>query len=120
MTAHAGLVAARLNRAGYVEALPRRGSGRHGAVLARFLQSDVQGDADAARGLLDAITAARRGEPPPPEALGNAFAIAIAADGATLRNVILAEAPENYTLDELGAALETWITGIERARRADP
>ena len=28
--------------------------------------------------------------------------------------------PENYTLDELGAALETWITGIERARRADP
>jgi hypothetical protein len=120
VTARAGLVAARLNRAGYIAARPRRGSGRHGAVLASFLQSDVQGDADAARGLLAAIAAARRGEPPQPAALGNAFAIAIAADGATLRNVILAEAPENYTLDELESALETWIAAIERARRAGP
>jgi hypothetical protein len=120
VTAHAGLVAARLNRAGFIEARPRRGSGRHGAVLASFLQSDVQGDTDAARLLLAAIAAARRGEPPQPEALGNAFAVAIAAGGATLRNVILAEAPENYTLDELGAALETWIAAIERARRARP
>ena len=118
--AAARLVATRLNQAGYIEARPRRGTGRHGAVLASFLQSDVQGDAAGARALLATIAAARRGEPPPPEAIGNAFAIAIAADGATLRNVLLAEAPENYTLDELRAALETWIAAIERARRADP
>jgi hypothetical protein len=117
VTERAGLVAARLNPAGYIEARPRRGSGRHGAVLASFLQSDVQGDAAAARALLSAIAAARRGEPPQPEMLGNAFAIAIAAGGAVLRNIILAEAPENYTLDEVGAALETWIAAIERARR---
>jgi hypothetical protein len=115
VTEPAGLVAARLNRAGYIEARPRRGSGRHGAVLASFLQSDVQGDANAARALIAAIAAARRGEPPQPEALGNAFAIAIAAGGAVLRNIILAEAPENYTLDEVEAALETWIATIERA-----
>jgi hypothetical protein len=107
---------ARLKRAGYIEARPRRGSGRHGAVLASFLQSDVQGDAAAARTLLAAIAAARRGEPPRPEAIGNAFAIAFGAGAATLRNVILADPPENYTLDELGAALETWIAAIDRAR----
>jgi hypothetical protein len=114
----AGLVVARVSRAGYLEARPRRRSGRHGAVLASFLQSDVQGDAEAARGLLATIAAARRGEPPPPEALGNAFAIAIAADGAVLRNVVLAEAPESYPLDEVEAALETWMAAIERARGA--
>ncbi len=120
MTAGTGLVMARLNRAGYLEARPRRGSGRHGAVLASFLQSDVQGDAGAARDLLAAIAAARRGEPPQPPALGNAFAIAIAAGRATLRNVILADPPENYTLDELAAALDTWIAAIARARIVPP
>lgn len=120
MTAGTGLVMARLNRAGYLEARPRRGSGRHGAVLASFLQSDVQGDAGAARNLLAAIAAARRGEPPQPPALGNAFAIAIAAGGATLRNAILADPPENYTLDELAAALETWIAAIAGARIVPP
>jgi hypothetical protein len=118
VTAPTGLIAARPNRAGYLEARPRRRSGRHGAVLAGFLQSDVQGDAAAARALLTVIAATRRGEPPPPEAIGNAFAITIGARGAALRNVIVAAPPEHYTLDELGAALETWIAAIERPRRA--
>ena len=115
-----GLVVARLNRAGYVEGRPRRGSGRHGVVLASFLQSDVQGDAAAARALLATIAAARCGAAPAPEAIGNAFAIAIAARGATLRNVVLADAPEDYTLDELETALETWIAAIGRARMVSP
>jgi hypothetical protein len=118
MTAPAALVAARRNRAGYIEAVPRHGSGRHGTVLASFLQGDVQGDAATARALLAAIAATRRGEPPPPEEIGNAFALAIGAGGAALRNVIISAPPEHYTLDELGAALETWIAAIERARRA--
>jgi hypothetical protein len=120
VTAGSALVIARLNRAGYLEARPRRGSGRHGAVLASFLQSDVQGDAGAVRNMLAAIAAARRGEPPPPEAFGNAFAIAIAASGAMLRNVVLADPPEKYTLDELEAALATWSAAIAQARVIPP
>jgi hypothetical protein len=110
------LVSARLNRAGYLEARPRRGSGRRGAILARFLQSDVQGDAAAAQALLAQIADARRGEPPQPAAIGNAFAIRIAVGGAALRNVVLDAPPEPYTFDELGAALETWLAAIARAR----
>jgi hypothetical protein len=118
VTRRAGLVAARLNRAGYIEARPRCRSGRHGSVLASFLQSDVQGDVAAAQALLGAIAAVQRGGPAQPEAIGNAFAMTIGADGAALRNVILADAPEHYTLEELRAALETWIAAIERARKA--
>jgi hypothetical protein len=121
MTARTGLVAARANRAGHLEARPRRRSGRHGAVLAAFLQSDVQGDAAAAGELLDAIAGVRRGEPPQPEAIGNAFAVRITADGAALRNVISADSrPEHYSLDEFGAALDAWIAAIERARSRAP
>jgi hypothetical protein len=46
------------------------------------------------------------------------FSIAIAPDGAAIRNAVLEGAiPERYTLGELRAALETWIAAIERARR---
>ena len=86
--------------------------------MAAFLESDVQGDAAAARALLAAIAAMRRGQASQPEAVGNAFAIRIAAEGAVLRNAILdGAAAEHYPLDELAAALETWIAAIERARR---
>jgi hypothetical protein len=112
------LVSARRNPAGFLEARARRGSGSHGSLLAAFLESDVQGDATTARALLAAVAAVRRGQASQPEALGNAFAIHIAADGAVLRNAILAgAAAEHYPLDEFGAALETWIAAIERARR---
>jgi hypothetical protein len=121
MTSRASLVAARPNRAGHLEARPRRGSGRHGAVLAAFLQSDVQGDAGAACELRDAIAGARRGEPPQPEAIGNAFAIRITAEGAVLRNVVSGDGrPEQYSLDEFGAALDAWILAIERFRGEAP
>jgi hypothetical protein len=114
-----GLVSVRQNPAGFLEARGRRGSGRHGALLASFLQGDVQGDADGARGLLAQIAAARRGEPPQPEAVGNAFAVTIAPGGASLRNVILADVPaEQYSLDELAAALAGWLAAIEDARGA--
>jgi hypothetical protein len=60
----------------------------------------------------------RRGEKPQPGDVGNAFSIAIAPDGAAIRNAVLEGAiPERYTLGELRAALETWIAAIERARR---
>jgi hypothetical protein len=113
------LVSARRNPAGFLEARARRGSGSRGAMLAAFLQSDVQGDDDSARALLAAIAAARRGQASQPAAVGNAFAIRIGAEGAVLRNAILAgAAAEHYPLDEFGAALETWIAAIKRARRS--
>jgi acyl-CoA thioesterase FadM len=112
------LVTAKRHPTGFLEASPRPGTGRHGEVIASFLQSDVQGDLTTARAFLDEIAAAERAERPQPEGVGNAYSIAIGPTGVVIRNAILdGAAPENYTLAEFRAALETWMAGIERARR---
>jgi hypothetical protein len=111
------LVSARRHPAGYLEARARSGTGRHGELLASFLQSDVQGDIATARALLDEIADAERGDAPQPGGVGNAFVIAIAPDGAVIRNAVIQGAlPERYGLGELRTALEMWIVAIERAR----
>jgi hypothetical protein len=116
--AKSNLVGARRHPAGFLEGRAQRGTGRHGEILASFLQSDVQGDLATARELLDEIAAAERGEKPQSGGVGNAFSIAVAPDGAVIRNAVLESAiPERYTLGELRAALETWIAAIERVRR---
>jgi hypothetical protein len=110
-------VSARRHPAGHLEARARRGTGRHGELLASFLQSDVQGDISTARALLDEIADAERGDAPQPGGVGNAFAIAIAPDGAVICNAVIQGALlERYELGELRAALEMWIAAIERAR----
>jgi hypothetical protein len=112
-----GLITVRRHRAGYFAGRARPGSGRHGEILAGFLQSDVQGDLETARTLLAEIAAAERGEKPQPGGVGNAFSIAIAPDGAAIRNAVVEGAvPEHYSLAELRAALETWIAALERTR----
>ena len=112
------LVSAHRHPAGFLEGRPRPGSGRHGEIMASFLQSDIQGDLETARMFLAEVAAAERGEKPQPGGIGNAFSIAIAPDGAVIRNSVLKGAiPERYTLGELRAALETWIAAIESARR---
>jgi len=112
------LVNARRHPAGFLEARPRPGTGRHGEILAGFLQSDVQADLTTARAFLDEVAAAARGDEPQPGGAGNAFSIAIEPTGAVIRNAVLEGAtPESYSLGELRAALETWIVGIERASR---
>ena len=114
--AKSALVSARRHPAGFLEARARCGTGRHGELLASFLQSDVQGDLFTARALLDEIAAAERGDRPQPPGVGNAFSIAIAPDGALIRNAVVAGAlPERYDLGELRAALEIWIAAIENA-----
>jgi hypothetical protein len=116
--AKCNLVSARQHPAGFLEGRPRRGTGRHGKILASFLQSDVQGDLVTARAVFDEIVAAQRGEKPQPGGVGNAFSIAIAPDGAVIRNAVVENATaERYSLGELYAALETWIAAIERSRR---
>ncbi len=118
MMRRTGLVRIRRHRAGFFEAQARPGSGRHGEMLADFLQSDVQGDAATAQALLAEIAAAERGEAPQPGGAGNAFSIAIAPGGAVIRNAVVADAaPEHYRLAELRTALEAWAAAIGRARR---
>ena len=117
-----GLISVRRHPAGFLEGQARPGSGRHGEILASFLQSDVQGDLATARMLLAEVAAAERGEKPQPGGAGNAYSITITPDGAVIRNAVVADAPpERYRLPELRAALETWIEAIERVRRStDP
>ena len=104
---------------GFLEARARPGTGRHGEILAGFLQSDVQADLSTARAFLDEITAVERGEKPHPGGAGNAFSIAIGPTGAVIGNAVLeGTTPEIYDLLELRAALESWIELIERARCA--
>jgi hypothetical protein len=103
--------------AGFLEGRPSPGSGRHGEILAGFLQSDIQGDLETAQMFLAEVAAAERGEQPQPGGAGNAFSIAIAPESAVIRNVVIEGAvPERYSLAELRTALETWIAEIERAR----
>jgi hypothetical protein len=113
------LITARRHPAGFLEGLARPGTGRHGEILADFLQSDVQADPATARALLYEIAAAERGEAPQRGGIGNAFAIAIAPHGGSIRNAVVQDAtPEHYSLGELRAALEMWIAAIERTQRA--
>jgi uncharacterized protein YacL (UPF0231 family) len=112
------LITVRQHRMGHLEGRARPGSGRHGEILASFLQGDVQGDLGAAQALLTEIGAAERGEAPQPAAVGNAYSIAISADRVTIRNAVIEDSrPEHYGFDELRRAVETWIAAIERARR---
>jgi hypothetical protein len=113
------LVTARRHPKGHFESRPRRGSGRRGEILAGFLQSDVQADLATARAFLDEIAATQRGEKPQLGGVGNAFYVAIAPDGAVIRNAVVeGSEPERYSLGELQAALEMWVAAIERTGRA--
>jgi hypothetical protein len=115
------LITARRHPAGHLEGRARHGSGRHGQVLASFLQSDIQSDLDAARALLAALSAAERGQAPQPPAIGNAYSVAIAPEGVTICNaVVKGSRPETYDFAELRRALGTWIAAIDRARRSSP
>jgi hypothetical protein len=113
------LVRVRRHPAGFLEGRARPGSGRHGEILASFLQSDVQSDLETARMLLAETIAAERGENPQSGGAGNAFSITISPDGAVIRNAVVEDTvPERYGLAELRAALKTWIAAVERARRS--
>jgi len=112
------LVRVRRDAAGFLEGRARRGSGRHGEILASFLQSDIQGDLETAGLLLAEVSAAERGEASQPGGAGNAFSITITPDGGMIRNAVLEGAvPERYRLAELRVALEAWIAAIESLRQ---
>jgi hypothetical protein len=111
-------IVARPHPEGYLEGRAADAGDPRGALLASFLQSDVQGDLAYAGELLAEIAAAERGEAPLPRRIGNAFAIEIGADGGVIRNVVLDDAePERFSLGELREALALWAAAIERARK---
>ena len=113
----AALLSVHHHPAGFLEGRAQPGSGRHGEIIARFLQSDVQGDLETAQTFLAEVAAAERREPPQPGGAGNAFSIAIGPGGAMIRNAVIEGAvPEHYSLAELRTALETWIAAIEGIR----
>src|ERR1700682_4765577 len=113
----AALLSVHHHPAGFLEGRPQPGSGRHGEILASFLQSDIQGDLETARMLLAEAAAAERGEKPQPGGAGNAFSITISPGGAVIRNAVVEGAiPELYSLPELRGVLELWIAAIERGR----
>jgi hypothetical protein len=115
--ARSGLIRVRRRRPGFLQGIARSGSGRPGKILASFLQSDVQGDLAHAQALLAEIAGIERGEAPQPAAVGNAFSITIAADGAVIRNIAVEGAlPQRVGFGDLRAALETWIAAIERSK----
>jgi hypothetical protein len=77
------LVSVHHHPAGFLEGRAQPGCGRHGEIMASFLQSDIQGDLETAQRLLAEIAAAEHGEPPQPGGAGNAFAIAIRSPSNT-------------------------------------
>ena len=83
------LISVGRHSAGFLEARPGPGTGRHGEILASFPQSDSQADLSTARAFVDEISAAELGEHPQPGGVGNAFSVTIGPKGAVIRNAIL-------------------------------
>jgi uncharacterized protein YacL (UPF0231 family) len=86
-------------------------------LLARFLESDVQGSEEHAREILGAIDRVAAGEEPSWEETGNAHTLTLSPDGATIEADFEEEAaPCRIPLDELRDALTGWLAFLERTR----
>lgn len=89
---------------------PRARGARAGDLLARWLESDIQGSAPAARGLLEVLDRIESGELGSWEETGNAHTLELAAEGATIVPDWDEEAlPQPVSLGELREALQGWL-----------
>ena len=89
---------------------PRARGARAGDLLARWLESDVQGSASFARGLLEALDRIESGELDRLEETGNAHTLELGPDGATIVPEWDEEAlPQQVSLAELRDALNGWL-----------
>jgi len=77
-------------------------------LLARFLESDVQGSAAAGREILAALRQVVAGELPAWEQTGNAFTLRLSPTGAAIESA----------LDESGEVVEIPLRDLRRALRA--
>lgn len=96
---------------------PRASSPEAQELLARFLESDVQGSEGYAREILGAIEKVDTGEAPSWQGTGNAHTLTLDSEGATIEAEFEEdeEAPPcRVSLDELRAALIGWLAFLER------
>lgn len=100
---------------------PRATSPAPRELLARFLESDVQGSAEHAREILGAIERVA-GEGGSWQETGNAHTLILSPEGALIESEFEEEgeaAPCRISLDELRAALTGWLAFLERTSRED-
>ncbi|HYG61316.1 MAG TPA: YacL family protein [Thermoanaerobaculia bacterium] len=101
---------------------PRANSPEPQELLARFLESDIQGSEDYARDILGAIERVEAGKEPSWQETGNAHTLILDSAGATIEAEYEedGEAPPcRVSLDDLRAALIGWLAFLERTSRED-
>jgi hypothetical protein len=90
--------------------LPRARGARAGDLLARWLESDVQGSAAGTQRFLDLLDRIDAGEIERWEETGNAHTLELGPDGATIVPEWDEEAlPQRVSLAELRDALNGWL-----------
>ena len=94
---------------GIATAGSKANAGRRGVLLANYLMSDIHGSPLMVRELIDSISRVERGEIDIKENDGNSYNLIMQPNGARIEDLIIEEeSPEEYTLEEVRAALEDW------------
>jgi uncharacterized protein YacL (UPF0231 family) len=91
-----------------------KGTEKGKALLARFLESDVQGSAALGRQILAALDQVASGHRKSWERTGNAYTLALAPGGATIEPAMDEDdaEPLHLPLAELRDAVERWVAFI--------
>jgi uncharacterized protein YacL (UPF0231 family) len=93
---------------------PRAQAGKGRELLARWLESDVQGSAASARKVLAAIDKVAAGKLDDWERTGNAYTLTLAPDGAEIEPDLDEDAePLHLSLAELREAVARWVELLE-------
>ncbi len=88
-----------------------------GAMMAGFLESDLQGSAASAHEVLRAIDDVESGKIPDWERTGNAYTLAVAPEGAILWNEMDVEIePHKMSLADLRQTVADWVSFLEDDR----
>lgn len=94
---------------------PRAHGEKGKELLARFLESDVQGSAALGRKILTALDKVAGGHLATWERTGNAYTLTLAPGGATIEPEMEEDAePFHLSLAELRDAVERWVGFIEK------
>ena len=94
---------------GIATAGSKASTGRRGILLANYLMSDIQGDPYTVNEILNWLSKIEDGEVEDRENDGNAYNLIMQPNGARIEDLIVEEElPEEYTLEEIRAALEDW------------
>jgi uncharacterized protein YacL (UPF0231 family) len=88
-----------------------------GAMVAGFLESDLQGSIASAHEVLRAIDGVESGEIPEWERTGNAFTLALAPEAATLWNEMDEEVePYRLSLADFRQIVADWVSFLDDGR----